>query len=459
MGATGDVRGYYAALELSPGASIAVVKEAFRKLAKECHPDRSHVTDGGARFRQISEAYEVLSNAKSKASYDALAESSPSPPPPDQDARQQKQIEPVCCQTCGKVTAQPRRLAFWRVTSFLLASWKNPVQKIYCQSCAIREQWKSTIWTALLGWWGVPWGPIWSISHGATNALGGTRDVKVDEALMWRNAVAFTQSGQGTLAVGLCNILRKSENADLAHRSAELIGFFSNRGVDVSTTLKDAWKRSFAQTVALFALIFAVPAAAFALIFLPLNSSTSGPSYANAAPAPMSDAAFGNWNTASGSNSAATSEPLPKPVPTCAQPPVSGAILVDNRGRLAEGHKLTIDNGSDGNAIIKLREAATGELVASFFVHSGQSATLERIPDGTYRIQYGFGGDLNAACDAFLETASADQFPDLETLTTEYRDDYDGTTVVRHELSYTLFDVPGGNVQPQTIALADFDKP
>lgn len=457
MGVTGDARGYYAVLGLAPGAPITTVKTAFRRLAKECHPDRAHVCDGGARFREISEAYEVLSDEQLKSAYDSATDA-PTSPPQQEEAAPDPVIEPTCCQVCGKVTAQPRRLAFWRVTSFLLASWKSPVQKIYCQSCASREQWKSTIWTALLGWWGIPWGPIWSISHGVTNALGGTREPEVDEALMWRNAIAFTRSGQGSLAVGLSNILRKSDDADLAHRSAELIRFFSDRGVDVSTTLKEVWKRSVVQTIALLAILCAVPGAALALMF--------GPSGSPSPPVPIertsaaSDASVdGVFDDLIPANSVAPAETKPVPVPTCATPPSNGAILADTRGAVGKGHVLKIDNGSRGDAIIKLRDAAADKLVASFFIMSGRSASLTGIPDGTYRIQYAFGGDLREDCRSFIELESAGQFPDTETLQTEYRKVVDGTEVIRGELSYTLYDVPGGNVRPQTIDAAEFNKP
>ena len=221
-----DPRGYYAALGLEPGASITAVKNSFRSRAKECHPDRGNVKDGGHEFRIISEAYEFLSDPQLKEAYDRA--SIETPPPSEEDVAEQHSIEPVSCNVCGKVTALPRRLAFWRITSFLFASHRTPIQKIYCRTCASKEEWKSVIWTSLLGWWGVPWGPIWTIGHGVTNALGGTRDAEVDEALLWQNALAFASRGDGSLAVGLGNILRKSNNAQLAQNSADLIRFFQS---------------------------------------------------------------------------------------------------------------------------------------------------------------------------------------------------------------------------------------
>ena len=63
---------YYALLGVPKGASVAEIKRAYRKLAWEHHPDRAPSdADAEARFRQIAEAYEVLSDEGKRARYDA----------------------------------------------------------------------------------------------------------------------------------------------------------------------------------------------------------------------------------------------------------------------------------------------------------------------------------------------------------------------------------------------------
>jgi len=64
-------RDYYEVLELKKGASDSEIKKAFRKLAKKYHPDVNPGDKAAeAKFKEVNEAYEVLSNKEKKASYD-----------------------------------------------------------------------------------------------------------------------------------------------------------------------------------------------------------------------------------------------------------------------------------------------------------------------------------------------------------------------------------------------------
>ena len=64
-------RDYYEILGLSRGASEQDIKAAFRRLAKDCHPDR-HPTDKSAehKFKELNEAYDVLKDDQKRAAYD-----------------------------------------------------------------------------------------------------------------------------------------------------------------------------------------------------------------------------------------------------------------------------------------------------------------------------------------------------------------------------------------------------
>lgn len=63
-------RDYYEVLGLSKGASDDDIKKAYRKLAKKYHPDVNKAADAEEKFKEINEAYEVLSDPSKKAAYD-----------------------------------------------------------------------------------------------------------------------------------------------------------------------------------------------------------------------------------------------------------------------------------------------------------------------------------------------------------------------------------------------------
>jgi len=61
---------YYELLGVPRSASDAEIKSAFRALARELHPDVSAAPDAERRFRDVAEAFEVLSDPERRATYD-----------------------------------------------------------------------------------------------------------------------------------------------------------------------------------------------------------------------------------------------------------------------------------------------------------------------------------------------------------------------------------------------------
>ena len=67
---TTSKRDYYEVLGVSRSASEEELKRAFRKLALEYHPDRNRSDGAEDRFKEINEAYQILSDSNKRASYD-----------------------------------------------------------------------------------------------------------------------------------------------------------------------------------------------------------------------------------------------------------------------------------------------------------------------------------------------------------------------------------------------------
>jgi curved DNA-binding protein CbpA len=69
MGDTGD---YYRILGVTRDASTHEIRRAYRRLARQHHPDRNPQPDSPERFRALADAYAVLNDPSRRARYDHI---------------------------------------------------------------------------------------------------------------------------------------------------------------------------------------------------------------------------------------------------------------------------------------------------------------------------------------------------------------------------------------------------
>jgi molecular chaperone DnaJ len=70
MPSSSTKRDYYEVLGIARGASDDDIKRAYRKLALQFHPDRNKAPDAEVRFKEVTEAYQVLSDSDKRSLYD-----------------------------------------------------------------------------------------------------------------------------------------------------------------------------------------------------------------------------------------------------------------------------------------------------------------------------------------------------------------------------------------------------
>ena len=80
-----EFRDYYKILGVDPDADDKAIKAAYRRLARKYHPDVSTDENAEEKFKELSEAYEVLKDTEKRAQYDMLRQqggAGPFQPPP-----------------------------------------------------------------------------------------------------------------------------------------------------------------------------------------------------------------------------------------------------------------------------------------------------------------------------------------------------------------------------------------
>jgi len=223
-----DPKGYYAALGVPVTASAERIKLAFRRKAMELHPDRNQDSGATDAFQRVNEAYRTLADPEARARYDTQAAerhaAAPSPGPAGRPRPASAEGSgQVACSRCGAVTAQPRYVVFWRVIGLVFTTRRQAVQGVFCRACADAVAWRASAVTALLGWWGLPWGPPWTLRALWRNMMGGDRPGDANAALLRQLTLHFITTGNALLArAALDQALRLVERPDLRQKIQKL---------------------------------------------------------------------------------------------------------------------------------------------------------------------------------------------------------------------------------------------
>jgi curved DNA-binding protein CbpA len=64
------MKDYYAILGIASDATSEAIRTAYRRKALQFHPDRNPAPEASERFREVQEAYDILSDPRHRADYD-----------------------------------------------------------------------------------------------------------------------------------------------------------------------------------------------------------------------------------------------------------------------------------------------------------------------------------------------------------------------------------------------------
>lgn len=443
-----DPKGYYAILGVPPSADAAEIKAAFRRKAMELHPDRNQSPDATRQFQLLNEAYGILSDPASRAQYDTISiETS------DHFSKQAQEEppEPIVCSCCGKVSAQPRYAIFFEVKSFILQTTRSAVQGIFCSACAEKKALKATAITWVLGWWGFPWGIVYSIQAIFNNLMGGKQPANVNARLAAHQAWVFAVLGKTDLAraVALDALalakkikpdqaiarIKKSlgydvqdEGTELRKQIEKLLELLGEGG---NGRLKDTWglfRRPFYVQGAMAAAI--VGLISFWINSQPPYTPPRGPKPYVASQQP-------------------SAPPKPKYVRPATAPngeawPMQASYVKGYPQTHKNGYsKITVDNSqNDSDVFCKLisLDGPNAFPVQTFYIPAHGSFTMNNITAGSYDIRY---RDLGSG-----HLSRSEPFSVEETRT------YDG--VQFSNMTMTLYKVRNGNMQTYGLAEDEF---
>jgi len=279
---------------------------------------------------------------------------------------------PIACSGCGAITVQPRYTIYWRVVSFVVGTLRQPVQGVFCRSCADRRGLIASATTWALGWWGLPWGPFWTVKALWCNLRGGERPADVNASLLRQQALYFWATGKPVLArAALTQALRMVQRPELRQKLEKMRTLICEPGRE---QLVDRWRLT--ASPAFYLHLLPVLAMAAGVVVVTVNLTASPPSSLRAASPPSPPVAVSPPVTA-----AVT---VPAPAPAHWHVTAASLILRDGPGaghlpigRLHQSDPVEIVSRVDGWARIRTATGQIGFVALEFLEAEGKEDEAE----------------------------------------------------------------------------------
>jgi hypothetical protein len=120
------------------------------------------------------------------------------------------------CERCGRLDTTLRAATFLYTISLLVVTFRRPAGGIYCKGCRRKQGLKYTAISAVLGWWGIPWGPLYTIQAIGRNSAGGYQDAEFNaQILRWVAAEMHDKGDRNGAAAALEESLRLHDDGEV----------------------------------------------------------------------------------------------------------------------------------------------------------------------------------------------------------------------------------------------------
>lgn len=484
MAGHSDIRNYYCILGISPEASAEEVERAYRGLILHLRPDaETNDPAVAARLQAVNEAYAVLSDPKRRAEYDAACMNEKTA-----DMRLPP-VAPVACSGCGAVSPQLRYIVFHYVISVVFATFRPTIEGIFCPSCAPKRAVVASAITWLLGWWGFPFGLIYSIGALTKNLSNGTQPGDRNALILQQQASYFWSHGQRELAAAVidqavqcaASAMLRDSLCDIEDAIAKAIAPATKAPLIARWRPRRSW--GFWAQLLVPALTFLGLLILISPVSLTEMAAEHELAHAGeaglpvlAAPTPTARVAatlrpFENYFVLVGLGTDGYERVIVRGLvgylPTGAVAYGDGMVEVRARclpsgpvnlstgdifRQVRQGpHRLDVTNELSSDAVVKLRDYM-GHTVLSFYVEARDKGMVDMVPEGTFLIEFATGREYSPVCGYFLADMTSYRFAEKASFEVHT----DGINRYRAVLELTLGRGAGGNMGQVNLDNATF---
>lgn len=107
----------------------------------------------------------------------------------------------IGCERCGTVDETLRVTSFIYAISLLLVTFRRGAGGVFCSGCRKKVGLKYSVISAIFGWWGIPWGPLYTLQALGRNSAGGYQDDELNADLLQAVASQLIDEGDKSTAI------------------------------------------------------------------------------------------------------------------------------------------------------------------------------------------------------------------------------------------------------------------